>query len=172
MLLFKNVMDNIVDFYKNNCKNKHTTKATNSWLRTYKHIGIVIVEFYIGYCYCWVLYWYCYCWVLYWYCYCWVFEPLLFFYCLLHWRFLLYMLGSSNCNSKRDKYINAWIRVQYRYIFLVFLFSELFGTRAYALVQITQKIKKTRKINPILHPNPCVNVYLISVHIFHQQNKG
>ena len=29
-------MDNsIVDFYKNNSKNKHTTKATNSWLRTY-----------------------------------------------------------------------------------------------------------------------------------------
>ena len=49
MLLFKKVMDN-VDFYKNNCKNKNTTKATNSWLRTYKHkhIGIVIVEFYIG----------------------------------------------------------------------------------------------------------------------------
>ena len=44
----KKVMDNIVDFYKNNCKNKNTTKATNSWLRTYKHIGIVIVEFYIG----------------------------------------------------------------------------------------------------------------------------
>ena len=46
MLLFKKVMDNIVDFYKNNCKNKNTTKAT-TWLRTYKHIGIVIVEFYI-----------------------------------------------------------------------------------------------------------------------------
>ena len=45
MLLFKKVMGNIVDFYKNNCKNKNTTKATNSWLRTYKHIGIVIVEF-------------------------------------------------------------------------------------------------------------------------------
>ena len=29
-----------------------------------------------------------------------------------------------------------------RFIFLVFVFSELFGTRAYALVQITQKIKK------------------------------
>ena len=29
-------MDNfIVHFYKNNIKNKHTTKATNSWLRTY-----------------------------------------------------------------------------------------------------------------------------------------
>ena len=41
-------MDNMVDFYKNNCKNKNTTKATNSWLRTYKHIGIVIVEFYIA----------------------------------------------------------------------------------------------------------------------------
>ena len=48
MLLLKKVMDNIVDFYKNNCKNKNTTKATNSWLRTYKHIGIVIVQFYIG----------------------------------------------------------------------------------------------------------------------------
>ena len=45
--------------------------------------------------------------------------------------------------------------------FSFFLFSELFGTRAYALVQITQKIKKINKINPILHPNPCVNVYLI-----------
>ena len=29
-------MDNIVDFYKNNCKNKNTTKASNPWLRTYK----------------------------------------------------------------------------------------------------------------------------------------
>ena len=48
MLLFKKVMDNIVDFYKNNCKNKNTTKAANSWLGTYKHIGIVVVEFYIG----------------------------------------------------------------------------------------------------------------------------
>ena len=55
------------------------------------------------------------------------------------------MLGSSSCNSKRDKYINAWIRVQYRFIFLGFLFSELFGTRAYALVQIRQKIKKLEK---------------------------
>ena len=55
------------------------------------------------------------------------------------------MLGSSNSNSKRDKYINTWIRVQYRFIFLVFLFSELFGTRANALVQITQKIKKLEK---------------------------
>ena len=52
------------------------------------------------------------------------------------------MLGSSSSNSKRDKYINTWIQVQYRFIFLVSLFSELFGTRAYALVQITQKIKK------------------------------
>ena len=69
------------------------------------------------------------------------------------------MLGSSSCNSKRNKYINAWIRVQYRFIFLVFLFSELFGTCAYALVQITQN-KKTQNINPILHPNPCVNVYI------------
>ena len=57
------------------------------------------------------------------------------------------MLGRSSSNSKRDKYINTWIRVQYSFIFLVFLFSELFGTRAYALVQITQKnLKKTRQI--------------------------
>ena len=49
------------------------------------------------------------------------------------------MLGRSSTNSKRDKYINTWIRVQYSFIFLVFLFSDLFGTRAYALVQITQK---------------------------------
>ena len=41
-------MDDIGDFYKNNCKNKNNTKAINSWLRTYKHIGIVIVEFYVG----------------------------------------------------------------------------------------------------------------------------
>ena len=46
-------------------------------------------------------------------------------------------------------------------LFLVFLFSELFGTRAYALVQITQKIKKTRRINLILHLNPCVRCLLI-----------
>ena len=32
-----------------------------------------------------------------------------------------------------------------RFIFLVFLFSELFGARAYVLVQITQKIKKLEK---------------------------
>ena len=43
MLLFKKVMDNIVDFYKINCKNKNTTKATNSWLRTYKHILILLL---------------------------------------------------------------------------------------------------------------------------------
>ena len=54
-----------------------------------------------------------------------------------------YMLGSSSSNSKRDKYINTWIRVQYRFIFLVFLFSELFGTRAYALVQITENKKNS-----------------------------
>ena len=30
-----------------------------------------------------------------------------------------YMLGSSS-SRKRDKYINTWIRVQYRFIFLVF----------------------------------------------------
>ena len=56
-----------------------------------------------------------------------------------------YMLDSSSSNSNRDKYINTWIRVQYRFIFLVFLFSKLFGTRAYAHVQITQKIKKLEK---------------------------
>ena len=41
--------------------------------------------------------------------------------------------------------LNAWIRVQYRFISRFLLFSELFGTRAYALVQITQKIKKLEK---------------------------
>ena len=41
-----------------------------------------------------------------------------------------YMLGSSSSNSKCDKYINTWIRVQYRVNFLFFLFSELFGTRS------------------------------------------
>ena len=29
-------MASIVDFYKENSKNKHTTKATNTWLRTYR----------------------------------------------------------------------------------------------------------------------------------------
>ena len=57
------------------------------------------------------------------------------------------MLGSSSTNRKRDKYINAWIRVQYRFIFLVFLFSELFGTRAYALVQITVYPNNTENKN-------------------------
>ena len=42
-----------------------------------------------------------------------------------------YMLGTASSNSKRDKYINTSIRVQYRFIFLVFLFPVLFGTRAH-----------------------------------------
>ena len=31
------------------------------------------------------------------------------------------MLGSSSSNSKRDKYINTWIRVQYRFTTNIFL---------------------------------------------------
>ena len=31
MLLFKKVMDNIVDFYKNNCKNKNTTRVVSTF---------------------------------------------------------------------------------------------------------------------------------------------
>ena len=44
------------------------------------------------------------------------------------------------------------------FIFLVFLFSELFGTRAYALVQITQKeedvVENNRIINHASWENP------------------
>ena len=65
------------------------------------------------------------------------------------------MLDSPSSNSKRDKYINTWIRVQYRFIFLVFVFSELFGTRAYALVQITQKIKKSKNKSYIAPESMC-----------------
>ena len=54
------------------------------------------------------------------------FEPLLIFFFAYSTKVSHYMLGSSSSNSKRDKYINAWIRVQYRFIFLGFLFSELF----------------------------------------------
>ena len=35
VVVYKNMDNSIVDFNKNNSKNKHTTKATNSWLRTY-----------------------------------------------------------------------------------------------------------------------------------------
>ena len=72
------------------------------------------------------------------------FEPLFYFFAHST-KVSYYMLGSSSSNSKRDKYINTWIRVQYRFIFRVFLFSELVRTRAYALVQITQKMKKLEK---------------------------
>ena len=213
MLLFKKVMDNIVDFYKNNCKNKNTTKATNSWLRTYKHIGIVefyivllllsfilvllllivefyigivivefyigivivefyigivIVEFYIGivivefYIGIVIVEFYIGIVIVEFYIGIVIVEfyigiVIVEFYIVIvefldHYYFFIaystdvsyYMLGSSSCNSKRNKYINTWIRVQYRFISLVFLFSELFGTRAYALVQITQKIKNSK----------------------------
>ena len=86
------------------------------------------------------------------------FEPLLKKMIAYSTKVSYYMLGSSSSNSERDKYINTWIRVQYRFIFLVFLFSELFGTRAYALVQITHKIKKLAKVNLILHSNACVKM--------------
>ena len=29
-------MDNTIDFFKENCKNKNTTKATTTWMRHYK----------------------------------------------------------------------------------------------------------------------------------------
>ena len=49
--------------------------------------------------------------------------------------------------------------------FSFFYFLSDLATRAYALVQITEN-KKTRKINPILHPNPCVNVYLSRLNVY------
>ena len=134
--LQKHMYNSIVDFYKNNSKNKHTTKATNSWLRTYtlwaegnnQIVKIHAIENAVE-----------------------LNKMLELFFSNVKiinnysTKVSYYMLGSSSSNSNRDKYINTRIRVQYRFIFLLFLFSELFGTRAYALVQLTQKIKKNRK---------------------------
>ena len=61
-----------------------------------------------------------------------------------------YKLGSSSSNIKRDKYVNTWIRVLYS--------SSISISRSRARANNTEN-KKTRKINLILPPNPCVNVY-------------
>ena len=159
MLLFKKVMDNIVDFYKNNCKNKNTTKATNSWLRTYKlwaennnqileihtiestvDLNNVLELFFSS-----------------------VtringkeYEPVSL--CALRAAIDRHLkdMGSMPqifkdlefCGS-RNMLVNAINILTHGFgcnidlFFSFFLFSELFGTRAYTLVQITQKIKKT-----------------------------
>ena len=95
------------------------------------YIGIVIVEFYIGIV---------------------IVEFLNHYYFFIAYStdVSYYMLGNPSCNSKRDKYISTWIRVQYRFIFVFFLFSELFGTRAYALVRITHLHNDKRLIQ---HPD-------------------
>ena len=109
-----------VDFYKVNINNKHTRKATWTWLRTYQRwagnnneaVEIRTIEN------------------------------------AVELNRVLELFFSNRKRLDDTPYLLSVLSVwlQYRFIFLVFCYCNN---------------KKTRKINPILHPHPCVNVYLL-----------